>query len=60
MTSGRSIEGTIRQNEVDMYLDFEDSLASLRGAAEDKDAGAATAATAAFAKTSASYLAKHR
>ena len=54
-----SIEGTIKDKEVDLYLDFEDSLANLRAAAKDKDAGAATGAMAAFTKTSSQYLVRH-
>jgi hypothetical protein len=55
-----SIEGTIKQNEVEMYLDFEDALGSMQNANKDKDKVAAAAAVADFAKTSAQYLAKHR
>jgi hypothetical protein len=55
-----SIEGTIRQNEADMYLDFEDALGSLKNANEDKDKLAAATAVKDFATTSAKYLAQHR
>ena len=55
-----SIEGTIRQNEVEMYLDFEDALGSLQNANKDKDKDATAAAVADFGKTSAQYLAEHR
>ena len=37
-----TFEGTIKQNEVDLYLTMEDNLASLRSAAEEGDAAAAT------------------
>jgi hypothetical protein len=55
----QSIEGTIKEKESDLYLDFEDSLANLHAAAKDKDAAAATGAVAAFARTSGQYLVKH-
>jgi hypothetical protein len=54
-----SIEGTIKQNETEMYLDFEDSLANLRNAAKDKDAATAATALKSFTGTTAAYLAKH-
>jgi hypothetical protein len=54
-----SIEGTIKQNEVEMYLTFEDSLANIRKAAQDKDAAASTEAVQTFDETVAAYLAKH-
>jgi hypothetical protein len=52
-------EGTIKQNEVDLYLTMEDNLANLRSAAEDGDAPAATAAMASLTEAAAAYLAKH-
>ena len=54
-----SIEGTIKQNEVEMYLTFEDSLANIRKAAKEKDAAAAATAVQTFGTTAASYLSKH-
>jgi hypothetical protein len=54
-----SIEGTIKQNEVEMYLTFEDSLANIRKANKDKDAAASTQAVQTFDETAAAYLAKH-
>jgi hypothetical protein len=54
-----SIEGTIKQNEVEMYLTFEDSLANIRNAAKDEDAEASTKAVQTFDETASAYLAKH-
>lgn len=54
-----SFEGTIKQNEVDLYLEMEDNLANLRSAVKDGDSTAATAAMAALSKASVAYLAKH-
>jgi hypothetical protein len=54
-----SFEGTIKQNEVEMYLTFEDTLANFRTAAKDKDAAAAAKAVETLDTTSAAYLAKH-
>ena len=44
-----AIEGTIKQNEVDMYLSFEDALAAFTKAGKAKDVAAMAAAAAAFA-----------
>jgi hypothetical protein len=54
-----SFEGTIKQNEVDMYLTFEDNLANLRKAVEDGDAVAASTAMDTISETASAYLAKH-
>jgi len=54
-----TFEGTIKQNEVELYLTMEDSLANLRSAAGDNDGAAATAAMAALSEASAAYLALH-
>jgi hypothetical protein len=54
-----TFEGTIKQNEVDLYLTMEDSLSSLRSAADDGDGAAATAAMASLSEASATYLSKH-
>jgi hypothetical protein len=54
-----SIEGTIKQNDTELYLSFEDSLANLRNAAKDKDAAAASAALKSFSDAASAYLAKH-
>ncbi len=45
-----SFEGTIKQNEVDLYLEMEDNLANLRSAVKDGDSTAATAAMAALSE----------
>ena len=54
-----TFEGTIKQNEVDLYLTMEDSLAGLRAAADKNDGPAATTAMKALSDASAAYLAKH-
>ena len=54
-----TFEGTIKQNEVELYLTMEDSLANLRSAAEDNDGAAATTAMKALSDAAAAYLAKH-
>ena len=54
-----TFEGTIKQNEVDLYLTMEDSLAGLRAAAEKNDGPAATTAMTALSDAAAAYLAKH-
>jgi hypothetical protein len=54
-----SYEGTIKQNEVQDYLDFEDALGSFRTAAKDGDTTAMDAAVTAFQTTATTYLAKH-
>ena len=54
-----TFEGTIKQNEVDLYLTMEDSLAGLRAAAEQNDGPAATTSMKALSDASAAYLAKH-
>ena len=52
-------EGTVKKNEVEMYLTFEDALAAFTKAGKAKDAAGMTAAAATFADTAKSYLAKH-
>jgi len=54
-----TFEGTIKQNEVELYLTLEDSLAGLRAAAEKNDGAAAKTAMASFTEASDAYLAKH-
>jgi hypothetical protein len=54
-----TFEGTIKENEVDLYLTMEDSLSSLRSAADDGDGAAATAAMASLSEAAATYLSKH-
>lgn len=52
-------EGTVKKNEVEMYLTFEDALAAFTKAGKAKDAAGMTAAAATFAETAKAYLAKH-
>ena len=52
-------EGTVKKNEVEMYLTFEDALAAFTKAGKAKDAAGMTAAAATFADTAKAYLAKH-
>jgi len=52
-------EGTIKKNEVGMYLDFEDSLAAFQKAIKASNAADAMAAATKFAATAQTYLAKH-
>jgi hypothetical protein len=54
-----SFEGTIKQNQVDLYLTMEDNLANLRSAVKDGDRTAAAAAMAGLSEASAAYLARH-
>jgi hypothetical protein len=54
-----TFEGTIKQNEVDLYLTMEDSLAGLRAAVEKDDGPAATTSMKALSGAAAAYLAKH-
>jgi hypothetical protein len=54
-----TFEGTIKQNEVDLYLAMEDSLAGLRSAAEKNDGPAAATSMKALSAAAAAYLAKH-
>ncbi len=53
-------EGTIKKNEVEMYLTLRGRPGRLhQGAARPSDAAAMTAAAATFADTAKAYLAKH-
>jgi hypothetical protein len=54
-----TFEGTIKQNEVELYLTLEDSLAGLRAAADKNDGPAAKTAMASFTEAADAYLAKH-
>ena len=54
-----TFEGTIKQNEVDLYLTMEDNLAGLRAVAEKNDGPAATTSMKALSDAAAAYLAKH-
>lgn len=55
----RPIEGTIKANDQDAYLSFEDSFAVLEKAADDGDAAKATEAAGTVEATAVAYLAKY-
>jgi hypothetical protein len=55
----QQVEGTVRQNEPDMYLEFEEDLGAIDRAAAAADADATNTSVAALATVTASYLAKH-
>ena len=52
-------EGTIKKNEVGMYLDFEDALAAFQKAIKASNTADATTAATKFATTAQTYLGKH-
>ena len=52
-------EGTVKRNEPDMYLNFEDVLGSFKKGAESGDAVAMQSAITEFGKQTATYLAAH-
>jgi iron uptake system EfeUOB component EfeO/EfeM len=54
-----SYEGTVKQNEVNLYLDFEDALAAFQKATKANNATDAKEASTKFDTTAQSYLAKH-
>jgi hypothetical protein len=54
-----TIEGTVKANDTEVYLGFEDSFASLAGAAEKGDVDRATKAASAVQQAVADYVAKH-
>jgi hypothetical protein len=54
-----TIEGTVKANDVESYLTFEDSFAALKNAAESGDTSKAQDASTAIAATVATYLAKY-
>jgi len=53
------IEGTIKANDQDAYLAFEDAFATLADAAKAGDAAKAAGATGAIAKAITAYVAKY-
>jgi len=57
--SWASYEGTIKQNEVEMYLAFEDALAAMQKAVKAGNSADITTAKTKFATTAQTYLAKH-
>ena len=54
-----SYEGTIKKNEVDLYLDFEDALAAFQKAVKAGNSADTTTAKTRFAAAAQTYLAKH-
>jgi hypothetical protein len=54
-----TIEGTVKANDQDVYLTFEDAFASLAGAAEKADTARATKAAADVKQAVTDYLAKY-
>jgi uncharacterized protein YPO0396 len=55
----KPVEGTVKANDQDTYIAFEDAFALLEKAAEDGDAAKASAGSASVSKATAAYLAKH-
>jgi hypothetical protein len=53
------IEGTIKNNEQDLYLRFEDALSDVRTGSRDDDAAKAQRGAADIRATSGEYLANH-
>lgn len=51
-------EGTVKKNDQDSYLAFEDALSAWKSAAESKDTAKMTKAVADFTTTSGAYLVK--
>ncbi len=54
-----TIEGTIKANDVDTYLAFEDAFAVIEKAAEEGDAAAAKTGAETVTTTADAYLAKY-
>ena len=54
-----SYEGTIKQNEVSVYLDIEDALAAFQKAIKANNSADAKTASTKFATAAQTYLAKH-
>ena len=57
--SWASYEGTIKKNEVELYLAFEDALAAMQKAVKASNSADITTAKTKFATTAQTYLAKH-
>jgi hypothetical protein len=53
------IEGTIKANDPDAYITFEDNFAVMSNAVKDTDADKANQAAAAISSTADAYLEKH-
>ncbi len=54
-----TIEGTIKANDQDVYLTFEDAFAALAGAADKNDTARATTAAANVKQAVTDYVAKY-
>jgi hypothetical protein len=54
-----SIEGTVKENDEDVYITFEDDFANLVSAIDDSDAEGAQAAADSVSDAVSSYLADH-
>jgi len=55
----QAIEGTVKANDQDAYLGFEDNFALLEGAATDGDTAKATKGSAGVTKGVSDYLARY-
>ena len=55
----QSYEGTVKQNEPNDYLAFEEALGAFESAGAKKDLAGMTSATTKFSTTAAGYLVKH-
>jgi hypothetical protein len=55
----KPVEGTVKANDQDTYIAFEDAFALLSKAAKDGDAAKASTASSSVSKATAAYLAKH-
>jgi hypothetical protein len=53
------IEGTVKANDADLYLSFEDELSNLKSAITDQDADKAQAAKTELANLTSQYLSAH-
>jgi len=55
----KTVEGTVKANDADAYIAFEDAFALLATSADDGDQTAARKASAAVTQTVATYVAAH-
>lgn len=53
------VEGTVKANDTDVYLTFEDNFATLKGAAEQANTAKAAAASTNLSKAVADYLVRY-
>jgi hypothetical protein len=54
-----AVEGTVKANDADLYLSFEDELSNLKSAIADQDAAKAQAARTELATLTSQYLSAH-